>query len=253
MIPGRRLLEEFRYDLLSRIPRCGLSALGRTVYSQNEEDGIIEEIFRRIGTTNKTFVEIGAGDGLENNTSALLVKGWKGLWIDRWWNCHKARRGCKDIIRRGKLRVVNARVTAENVDEIVRANCFDTSPDLLSIDIDGNDFWVWDALTIEPRVLVIEYNSRFSNWSQRYNPKHKWDGSCYQGSSLEFIANNLCGSYSLVGCNITGVNAFFVLDDYTGKFAGPGDVETHWRPLRAGLCGIDTGHPRSYKPINEAM
>ncbi len=55
---------------------------GQKIYSQNEEDGIIREIFNRIGTSNKMFVEFGIGDGLENNTLALLLSGWKGLWID---------------------------------------------------------------------------------------------------------------------------------------------------------------------------
>ena len=59
-----------------------LSKHGKKLYSQNEEDGIILEIFNRIGTTNKTFVEFGIGDGLENNTLALLFQGWKGLWLE---------------------------------------------------------------------------------------------------------------------------------------------------------------------------
>ena len=71
------LLANQKYTDKARLERYGFKA-----YSQNDEDGIIQEIFNRIGVTNKTFVEFGAYDGLENNTTYLLMKGWRGLWID---------------------------------------------------------------------------------------------------------------------------------------------------------------------------
>ena len=73
----QKILGEPRYMEEKRLLRFGFKA-----YSQNEEDGIIQEIFRRIGTINKTFIEIGVGNGLENNTLYLLLQGWRGLWID---------------------------------------------------------------------------------------------------------------------------------------------------------------------------
>jgi len=118
--------------------------------------------------------------------------------------------------------------------------------DLLSIDIDGNDIHVLDAIdVIRPRVVVIEYNGKFPppmNVVQRYNPEHRWKGTDYGGSSLLAITK-IAGrkGYSLVGCGIAGVNAFFVRDDLLGdKFQAPFTPENHYQPLV-----ISSGRPLS--------
>ena len=208
-----------------------LDRYGYKVYSQSDEDGIIQEIFRRIGTTNKTFVEFGVQDGLESNGHFLLFSGWKGLWIEGSKKYFDRLKKCfAEPLSTGRLVTLNAFVTAENINETIRGGV-SGEIDLLSIDIDGNDYWVWRSINcIQPRVVVIEYNAKFPphvEWVMEYNPWHVWDGSDNQDASLkslEILGNSL--GYRLVGTNTSGVNAFFVRKELTeGKFAEPASAE----------------------------
>ena len=108
--------------LLSRVENpLRLEYFGRQVYSQNEEDGIIAEIFRRIGTTSRDFVEFGCGNGTENNTRLLLDQGWCGLWIDgSKSNVETAARLLAEPIAAGRLKIMNELITRENIN---RSNC----------------------------------------------------------------------------------------------------------------------------------
>jgi len=178
-----------------------LAAHERRVYSQNGEDGVIERLFEVIGTTNKFCVEFGVRDGEECNTRQLLLSltGWAGLWFD-------------GVSRPG---IQREHFTTENVNLIFATNAVPLAFDLLSIDIDGNDYWVFCALEFRPRVVVIEYNASVPPTESRtiaYDPAHRWDGSSdYYGASL--LALERLGrrkGYTLVYCESRGVNAFFV-------------------------------------------
>ena len=222
------------------------------IYSQNGEDGIIQEIFRRIGSTNKIFVEFGVGNGLENNTVALLLHGWSGAWIDGDTSqVGKIRRSLGKPIGDGKLTVKNGFVSAENIERHFRDLNVPAEPDFLSIDIDGNDYWVWQAIkSYKPRVVVLEYNAHFGPslaWVQKYNPAHRWKGTNYFGVSLKAL--EMLGQkkgYKLVACNFVGNNAFFVRDDLVGDhFLTPSSAETHFEPARYYLYRRN-GLPREF-------
>lgn len=209
------------------------------VYSQNGEDGIIEEIFARLGETDRVFVEIGVQDGLECNSTYLLLKGWSGYWIDADRACVAAIRSkFAPAIDRQRLKLRQAFVTAENVERVLEQDGVPTEFDLLVIDIDGNDYWVWKALNrFRPRVVVIEYNALFPRhvrWVMKYDPAHVWGGTSHFNASLKSL--ELLGAskgYCLVGCNFHGVNAFFVRDDLVGdKFHAPFTAENHYEPIR---------------------
>lgn len=225
------------------------------IYSQFGEDGMIAEIFARIGTTNRFFVEIGAGDGRENNTTSLLLEDWTGIWLEGAGRRVSAiRRDFADLIGCGSLRVEQALVTAENIEQLLSSLDAPEEPDLMSIDIDGNDYWVWKALErYAPRVLVIEYNALFREriqWVMRYNPSHVWNGSSYFGASLKSL--ELLGAhkgYDLVGCNFHGINAFFVRSDLAPeRFSAPFTAEHHFEPARYFLYRRN-GHPRRFGPF----
>jgi hypothetical protein len=213
--------------LLSEIKNADrLEHFGRQVYSQNEEDGIIAEIFRRIGTSDKTFVEFGCGDGRENNTRLLLDQGWGGLWIDgAKSNVETARQRFHEPISAGHLKIIEAFITRENINELIAldGHAGGAEVDLLVIDIDGNDAYVWEAIdVISPRVVCIEYNAYFGSSNDRtieYDPTFHYvdDGRHIFGASLKLL-ERIGGekNYALVGCNLTGVNAFFVRDDLVG-------------------------------------
>ena len=209
------------------------------VYSQNGEDGIIEEIFRRIGVTNKFFVELGVQNGLECNTTNLLVNGWSGYWVEGSRDCvEQLSRTFSELISKGVLRIRNAFIVAENISSLLKSASIEKEFDLLSIDIDGNDYWVWKALAdYAPRAVVIEYNAMFRSnvkWVMKYNPDHVWTGTSYFNASLKSL--ELLGEqkgYKLVACNFTGANAFFVREDLIcDKFCSPFTAENHYEPIR---------------------
>lgn len=209
------------------------------VYSQSGEDGILTEIFNRIGITDRFFVEFGVGNGLENNTTYLLIKGWNGLWIDaNTQSIGYINEKFRSIIDAGRLVAKESFITAENIEEIFRQTNVPREFDVLSIDIDGNDYWVWEAIkNYQPRVVVIEYNALFppdTPWVMAYQPLKRWGEDSYFGASLKSLETlGLYKGYRLVGCNLTGVNAFFVRSDLIdGKFCESYTAEAHYEPPR---------------------
>ncbi|OEU66622.1 MAG: hypothetical protein BBJ57_02495 [Desulfobacterales bacterium PC51MH44] len=222
------------------------------VYSQNGEDGIIEEIFNRIGTRNKFFVEFGVENGLQNNTAYLLTKDWTGCWIEanEAW-VKEIKQKFNSLIQEKRLLVRQAFITGENIESLLVEAQVPKEFDLLSIDIDGNDYWVWKAIkSYRPKVVVIEYNPMFrpdAKWIMKYNPEAIWNGTSYYGASLKSLEMlGLEKGYKLVGCNFLGVNAFFVREDLVeDKFCAPFTAENHYEPARYHLTRRN-GHPRDF-------
>ncbi|MEM9275712.1 MAG: hypothetical protein AAGA80_22545 [Cyanobacteria bacterium P01_F01_bin.143] len=248
-----RLKEHKRYqDPKSLIP------FGDKVYSQSDEDGIIREIFNRIGTTNKIFIEFGIGNGLENNSLALLFEDWQGLWIDAFTkNIKKIRENYAQIIENKQLQMVESFITKDNINDLISDKIKSDEVDLLSVDIDGNDYHVLNAITcVSPRVVVIEYNAKFSPpmmYCMDYNETHSWDKDDCFGVSLKFLEVNLEG-YCLVGCNLSGANAFFVRKDLVGdRFLAPFTAEKHYEPPRYYLSGYFAGHPAAYSTLAKSF
>ena len=173
-----------------------LELYGFKVYSQNDEDGIIEEIFNRIGTTNKIFVEFGVSNCLECNSHYLLHKGWRGLWIEgsrKHFDEMFAR--FFPVIRIGQLGCINAFITKNNINDLIQSAKISGEIDLLSIDIDGNDYYVWEAINVvRPRAVVIEYNAKFPppvEWIMEYEESHIWDITDDFGASITSFEKSL--------------------------------------------------------------
>ena len=252
-----KLKENPRYD----DPRS-LTRYGYKIYSQNDEDGIIREIFKRIGTTDKIFVEFGVGNGLQNNTLALLFDGWSGLWIEASKkNVGKIRKGFQNTIGNGRLNVVQAFITKNNIDELISSEFSGSEIDLLSIDIDGNDAHIFENITcIKPRVVVVEYNGKFPpplKICMAYNESNIWHKDDCFGASLKYMESLFTEKgYCLVGCNITGLNAFFVKKDLVqDKFMPPYTAENHYEPPRYYLQkgAYNSGHPASYRTLETSL
>ncbi len=229
--------------LLSRIKNPNrLEHFGWQVCSQNEEDGIIAEIFRRIGTVGRDFVEFGCGDGTENNTRLLLDQGWRGLWIEgSKSNVETAVRLLGKPIAEGRLTIINEFITRENINRLITDGGYAVGKevDLLVVDIDGNDAHVWQAINvIIPRVVCIEYNAHFgptTPWTIEYDPDFQdiYDGRHLYGASLKLLENlGRKKKYRLVGCNLIGVNAFFVRDDLVDDYFVKGTAEEFFHPPR---------------------
>lgn len=146
-------------------------------YAQNGEDKILARIFAKIGTANRQAVEFGADDGLRKSNTAYfrLMHGWRVTLFDQ--------------VPRADI-VHGVTITPDNINAIFSAYEIPGDLDLLSIDVDGNDLWIWRALTSRPRVVVVEYNPRW--WPRKsrvmpFNPDHQWDGTDYYGASVRAL------------------------------------------------------------------
>lgn len=218
------------------------------VFSQNGEDGIIEEILNRIGTTNKYFVEFGVENGKECNTRFLLEKkSWSGLWMDgSEENGRSARSTFKDF----SLKFTTTIITAENIESLFQSENVPSELDILSIDIDGNDFWVWKAITnYKPRLLIIEYNASYlppQKWVMPYKADHMFDGTRHFGASLTSLVElGKEKGYTLIACDKAGVNAFFLRNDLlSDKFL----LESSEYFYSAPKYGYFFGHPSGKGP-----
>jgi hypothetical protein len=254
----QRELDELRSQSKYRDPKH-LAPHGKKIYCQCDEDGIIAEIFRRIGTTNKYFVEFGIGDGLENNSNALLFDQWRGTWIDASsTSIGNIRSSYSSLLDDKRLRVVESFITAENINSLLREHVEHQEIDFLCVDIDGNDYHVLSAIEcLRARVIAIEYNAKFAppiSYCMKYNPTHCWKGDDNFGASLKFLDVNLKNKdYSLVGCSLSGANAFFVRSDLIGdRFLEPFTAEHYYEPARYYLTKVSSGHLASFETLANA-
>jgi hypothetical protein len=229
-----------------------LLKFGYRVYSQADEDGILREIFRRIGEGHRTFVELGTGNGLENNTLFLLTQAWSGVWIERSARkVSSAKKTFASFIAQKQLHVAQHFITAASIDKTIAELHLKSELDLFSIDLDGNDYYILDAIgSISPRVIVAEYNAKFPAdifWVMQYNETRQWDCSDYCGTSLKALEDLLAQrGYALVGCSVLGTNAFFVRTDWIAlpAFCQPFTSENHYDPPRYFLHPVfEAGFP----------
>jgi hypothetical protein len=217
-----------------------LLTYAKQVNSQNGEDGIIHEIFRRIGRTSDTFVEIGVGDGTENNTAFLLAQGWTGFCIDAS-DSFVANVDSRPDLNNGCLKWKVCSITKENIGDILENLGVPKEFDLLSVDIDQNTYYAWEGMSgFHPRVVVIEYNAALPPdviWKVNYDPARIWNFTQNHGASLKALEQlGRAFGYSLVGCDFTGTNAFFVRNDcVSDRFCDPFTAENHYEPPRSAL------------------
>jgi len=195
-------------------------------FSQNGEDGILLLIFSVIGATNRTLLDLGCGNGfIANSTNLLVHHGWNGLLVDGSEDSVQIARDffsrCKDT---GVYppKVAHAWLETETINELVKSHGLSGSIDLLSIDIDSTDYWIWEALEqVQPRVVLLEYMDILGPtraWTVPYRRdfvgEHDAMGLCYGGASLPaFVKLAARKGYRLVGCQQYGFNAFFMRND----------------------------------------
>jgi hypothetical protein len=213
-------------DALQRNP---LLAKGARYFSQNDEDGIVLEILRRLKLERGTFLELGVGDGLENNTLILLSLGWSGAWLE----------GGELAFTPGeRLAFVQGWIDADNVvamaeGALARVGARLASVSVASIDLDGNDLHIATRLLdggLRPDLLIVEYNAKFPppvEFVMPYKADKVWRGGDYYGASLTSWAKLLSVyGYRLVTCNLNGINAFFVKEEHAAQFEDvPSEVE----------------------------
>ena len=199
--------------------------------SQNGEDGIIEEICHRLDVEDGWFVEFGAWDGiLYSNTYALLQNGWHGVYIEG--DQERADELAQNMRAYPRIISLCRFISAEGenrLDAILAGTPIPREFDLLSIDVDGNDYWLWKSLTdYRPKIVVIEYNANFRPDESKtipYDAGHNWDETMFYGASAAAL-NKLGGDkdYMLVAYT-RKLNLFFVRRDLATDRFEPLGVE----------------------------
>ncbi len=198
-----------------------------SVHSQFGEDGIIQYLIARTAITDaeRSFVEIGVEDYHEANTRYLLEReDWRGLIVDSEQR-HLDRLTGSRLLWQHDLSVACRMIDRDNVNGVLREHHFEGPIGLLSIDIDGNDYWVWEAVdSVQPVIVVVEFNSRFgpdAPVSVPYDPEFHFGRThhshLYWGASLSAFCHLASRSgYAFVGTNRQGINAFFVREERLG-------------------------------------
>ena len=232
--------------------RISFHEVGFREYSQHEEDGILLYIFALVGISNKKCVEVCAGDGLECNTTNLILNHrWIGCLFD----------GSEDNVKRGQSffanhpdsmyyppKFIQAWITKHNINQLIKEAGFEGEIDLFSLDIDGNDYWLLKELTvIRPRVIVLEINHLWGDreavtvpYDDNFKAEFTEYGSDYAGASLPAFVK-LCKEkgYRLVGTNAIATNAFFIRNDIVHPWLPEIDASTCFEHPRAQF-GINT-------------
>jgi hypothetical protein len=203
-----------------------LSGFELRVLSQNGEDGVLAEIFRRIGAPARFFVEFGVESGREGTCVCLAdIAEWTGLFIEANPSFYGELE--RKYAASARVRTTEAMVTPENIEELFRRADVPAEPDVVSIDIDGGDYWVWEAIVdFRPRVVVIEYNAAIDSQRRLVQPRDRlgWDGTDYFGASLRALQGlGESKGYRLVHTEMAGLNAFFVREDLAGSRFHPAD------------------------------
>jgi hypothetical protein len=209
-------------------PNADFRRVGFKVFSQWDEDGIIQYLIHHVPIANRTFVEFGVENYEESNTRFLLLNNhWQGLVLDACSADIEYIRGDR-IHWQYDLQVQQAWITRENIDSLLAQAGFAEDLGLLSIDLNGNDYWVWEAITtLRPRIVIVEYNSVLGleplcvPYQEDFDRTAAHHSNLYYGGSLAALDRlGRSKGYILLGSNIWGHNAFFVRADVAGEFQG---------------------------------
>jgi hypothetical protein len=195
-------------------------------FYQAGEDGIIQYLISRVPIERDVFVEFGVEDYSQSNTRFLMMNNnWGGVVIDAdEANINHIRR--TSLYWSGELTAVKAFINRDNINELIKSGGVSGDIGLLSVDIDGNDYWVWERINVvSPRIVVCEYNNLFGPkeavtipYSPDFVRTRAHYSRLYFGASLKALCTLAeKKGYDFVGCDSFGTNAFFVRKDVAGK------------------------------------
>jgi len=236
--------DKLKYSLSVNNQQIDLSQHERKIFSQNGEDGVIKKIFEVIKTTNKYYVEFGVENANECNTRNLRENcGWSGLLMDGGYE-------------NKEIGLYQEFITAENINDLFQKYKVPQELDLLSIDIDYNDFYIWKSLDeiYQPRVVIIEYNASHLPTEDKvvkYDANAVWDETNYFGASIRALYNlGKRKGYSLIYANNQGVNLFFVkssiLSQIEPSFKDTNNIFLIYNSPKYG-SDISGGHRKDHK------
>ncbi len=217
---------QYRQMLSAGMKMPKLDEVGFSVYSESDEDGILNYIFSLIGSTNKKLVDIGAAAIKGSNTANLVINhGWTGTLIDGNTDAVESAKNFYSTApstRNFPPTILSNWVTTDNINQILIKNESKGEIDLLCIDIDGVDYWIWKAIDcIQPRVVLLEYQCIWGPekavtvpYSPTFKAQYFGRYGIYSGASLPaLIKLGKEKGYRLIGCQRYGYNAFFIRND----------------------------------------
>lgn len=213
---------------------------GFRIFSQSNEDGLIQFLINNIEIPNKTFVEFGVEDYTECNTRFLLMHDdWSGLIMDgSTENMEKLKK--TSIYWKHDIEAIGVFITKENINKVIMKRGFHEDIGILSIDIDGNDYWIWDAINcVKPCIVICEYNPIYGPnanvslpYKQDFNRTVAHYSNLYWGASLgAYVCLGKKKGYKLVCINQMGHNAFFVREDMKCDLPEI-PIELAWRDVK---------------------
>tara|TARA_Y100000588_G_C14170418_1_gene888867 strand:- start:435 stop:1298 length:864 start_codon:yes stop_codon:yes gene_type:complete len=226
-----------------------------SIYSQNLEDGIINEIFKRLKISTPTFVEFGVSP-TENNTLNLLLNEGKGVWVDATLKKYKTQ-----LSPVKNLHIIDKWITKNNIINIIKEaqsflNILDSNDiDMISMDLDGNDYYFIKTILksgVTPKLFCLEYNAKFPPKQKiciKYNINNVWEQDDYMGCSLQSYIELLKKfNYTLITCDIYGINSFFIRNDLVENFHIY-NPEILYQPPRYFLSPSYKGHNSTLKHL----
>ncbi|MGY3039679.1 hypothetical protein ACVWWQ_001266 [Rhodanobacter sp. TND4EL1] len=224
-----------------------LSDLELKVFSQFGDDGIIQYLTHRLDLKKRTFIEFGVGDYFESNTRFLLQKdNWSGFVMDGSSKNIDRLKGAY-FFWRHDVCAEACYITRENVAALLQPHVsrWNGDPDLLHIDLDGNDYWIWKQLELRPTILILEYNGTFGidrsisvPYQEDFNRTEAHYSNVYWGASLNALHElSKRKGYVFIGCNSAGNNAYFIRQDKMNSYVREvtleeGYVEPKYRESR---------------------
>ncbi len=220
---GKLLIEAFK----DKKEIESLSEVGFKVFSQWDDDGIIQWLVRHLNFPHKTFIEFGMANYRESNTRFLLMNdNWSGLVMDGS-EANIKQVTTSEYYWRYELQAKAAFINRDNINTLIAQAEFDPEVGILHIDLDGNDYWIWQVISgIAPVVAILEYNSVFGidrpitiPYQENFFRTRAHYSNHYYGASLRALYQlSLEKGYAFIGCNGAGNNAYFVRRD---KLASP--------------------------------
>jgi len=225
------------YDYSKDLP---LSKYEFTVFSQWGDDGIIQYLINRLDIKSKYFIEFGVENYTEANTRFLLINNnWSGLIMDgSKANMDEVKNS--EIYWKYDLKVIDVFITRDNINNLIIKNGCPEDLGILSIDIDGNDYWIWENInTINPVIVIAEYNSVFGiekPWSVPYKADFLRNDAHFSNLYFGCSLLSLCDlsekkGYYFLGCNAAGNNSYFVRKDKIGSLKALSPEEGYVRSV----------------------
>ncbi len=199
-----------------------LSEVEFRIFSQFGDDGIVQWLSKHITFANRTFIEFGVEDYRESTTRFLMMHdNWSGFVMDGSTD-HVSAIGRSEYFWRHELIAQAAFVDRENINELLSSCPFNPEIGILHIDLDGNDYWIWNEINVvSPSVVILEYNSVFGidraitvPYDRTFSRTRAHHSNLYFGASLRALHQlSEKKGYAFIGCNSAGNNAYFVRRD----------------------------------------